>query len=478
MTPKAFISYSWTSEEFKRQILYWCERLCQDGINIVLDRWELGEGEDKYAFMERMVTDASVNKVLIFSDLKYQEKADLKTGGVGTETQIISDDLYRKVSQNKFIPIVCEYDSKGMPCLAVFLRNRIYIDFSSPEKVNEEWEKLLRAIYDKPLLKKPEIGKTPSYILNPEHRKIPTQSKFEAFKLALINDKPILEITRLDYVKALKSRLDQFRITERPDNDQTLDEKVLEYLEEMKVYRDQMIEYFFLNISAYPNDKRLWDHICSLFNNLLEYKFRPNNLTTYSKEWFDNYGFFLHELTLYFVAVSLSLNSFDILSYYFTYPFILPDTARIRNEAITNFEIFYDYSESLREWNNRQPNKYYSPEGEWLSRRATNSRIAFEQIKEAEYLLFLRSVLHEHFHVRWYPHTFAYQRYGTVFPFIAKSTRRSFFPNLCKVLGVSDKDELARKFKEANGKENFTNWNSINGSNLISALNLENLDSL
>jgi len=141
MQPKCFVSYSWTSEEFKSQIVDWCERLCQDGIDILLDQWALGEGEDKYHFMERMVTDESVSKVLIFSDAEYQRKANSKTGGVGTESQIISDDLYKKVLQRKFIPIVCEFSTDRKPCLPVFLRNRIFIDFSSLESVNSEWEK-------------------------------------------------------------------------------------------------------------------------------------------------------------------------------------------------------------------------------------------------------------------------------------------------------------------------------------------------
>ncbi len=80
---------------------------------------DLKEGHDKYAFMEQMVTDPNVSKVLIVSDKSYAEKADSRKGGVGIESQIISDEIYRKVVQEKFVPIVTQYDDDG-PCLPVF----------------------------------------------------------------------------------------------------------------------------------------------------------------------------------------------------------------------------------------------------------------------------------------------------------------------------------------------------------------------
>ena len=36
-----------------------------DGVDVVLDVYDLKEGSDKYAFMERMVTDPTVSHVLV-----------------------------------------------------------------------------------------------------------------------------------------------------------------------------------------------------------------------------------------------------------------------------------------------------------------------------------------------------------------------------------------------------------------------------
>jgi hypothetical protein len=56
MQPKVFISYSWTSEQHQNSVREIAERLLSDGVGIVMDVFDLREGDDKYAFMERMVT--------------------------------------------------------------------------------------------------------------------------------------------------------------------------------------------------------------------------------------------------------------------------------------------------------------------------------------------------------------------------------------------------------------------------------------
>ena len=164
MEPKVFISYSWTSSAHQELVRSWAERLLADDIDIVLDVYDLKEGNDKYAFMERMVTDTSVSHVLVVCDKEYKEKADKRKAGVGTESQIISQEVYEKVGQSKFIPIVCEFDEEGSPTLPSFLQSRIWINFSSPEAANENWEQLVRLLYGKPQYTKPKRGQAPTYI--------------------------------------------------------------------------------------------------------------------------------------------------------------------------------------------------------------------------------------------------------------------------------------------------------------------------
>ncbi|HFF4506338.1 TPA: SEFIR domain-containing protein, partial [Acinetobacter baumannii] len=70
-TPKIFISYSWSSPEHEQWVLDLAENLMQDGIDIALDKWELREGDDPIAFMESMVNDPSITKIIMIIDSKY-----------------------------------------------------------------------------------------------------------------------------------------------------------------------------------------------------------------------------------------------------------------------------------------------------------------------------------------------------------------------------------------------------------------------
>lgn len=166
MQPKVFISYSWSTQQHQSLIQQWAERLVADGVDILLDIYDLKEGYDKYIFMEKMVSDPSVTHILVMCDKVYAEKADARKAGVGTESQIMSRELYEKTEQTKFIPIVCEVSESGEPYLPVFLKSRIWIDFSSEKSVGDNWERLIRHLFEKPLHEKPARGLPPLYIAN------------------------------------------------------------------------------------------------------------------------------------------------------------------------------------------------------------------------------------------------------------------------------------------------------------------------
>ena len=108
-----FISYAWSTEEHEKKVFELAERLMSDGISVIWDKWDLKEGQDKYAFMEKCVVDTGIKRVLLICDKVYAAKANERKGGVGDETTIISSEVYGKAAQEKFIPVIFEKDDKG-----------------------------------------------------------------------------------------------------------------------------------------------------------------------------------------------------------------------------------------------------------------------------------------------------------------------------------------------------------------------------
>lgn len=70
-------------------------------------------------FYGKMVSDTEIQKVLIISDKKYADKANGRDGGVGTETQIISAEVYKidnkknllllSLNEMKLVKLICQY---------------------------------------------------------------------------------------------------------------------------------------------------------------------------------------------------------------------------------------------------------------------------------------------------------------------------------------------------------------------------------
>lgn len=160
-----FISYSWTNESHEKWVLNLANRLIRDGIQVILDKWDLKEGQDIYNFMEQMVKSDKIDKVLIVCDKGYKEKAEKRKGGVGTETEIITPEIYNNVNQEKFIPIVAEVDCGNNPYIPTYIRTRVYIDLSSSDKFEKGYEKLIRNLYQKPKYQKPNLGTPPHWLL-------------------------------------------------------------------------------------------------------------------------------------------------------------------------------------------------------------------------------------------------------------------------------------------------------------------------
>ncbi len=276
--PKVFISYSWTSPQHEKWVVDFAERLAGDGVVAVLDKWDLREGQDKHAFMEQAVHDPTIERVLVVCDRGYQAKADNRQGGVGTETQLISKEVYDNTAQEKFIPIVREFDSEGRPCIPHYMSSRIYIDLSSDVVFEESYEKLMRNLYGKPALSRPPTGPPPAYVIESEPTTLKTANKVRAIKDALINGRQSANGLISDYLDAFVSSLEDFRLS--GGNTTGFDDKVIEAIEKMEPLRRDFTDFTFI-LFRYQQPVDL-DQIHGFFERILPFTFRPATVTSYT----------------------------------------------------------------------------------------------------------------------------------------------------------------------------------------------------
>ena len=172
--PKVFISYSHDSPEHRRWVSELGTKLRRNGIDAILDQWDLGPGDDVTQFMERGIRDS--DRVLVICTDRYVRQANAGKGGVGYERQIVTAQLIQNLGTNKFIPIIRQ--ASGEEKTPTFLVTRMYVDLRDESQFEMEFDKLLRELHQAPIIQKPSLGKNPFATL-PSGQEVPPSEELD-----------------------------------------------------------------------------------------------------------------------------------------------------------------------------------------------------------------------------------------------------------------------------------------------------------
>lgn len=142
--PRVFISYSHDDTEHKQWVIALGARLLANGVDVLLDAYDLRPGDDVPKFMEHGVRDS--DRVLMVCTDRYVAKANEGVGGVGYEAMIVTGELVRDLGTSKFIPVIRQ---KTEPCkVPTSVSTRAYINLSEGPNADAEFERLLQELHD------------------------------------------------------------------------------------------------------------------------------------------------------------------------------------------------------------------------------------------------------------------------------------------------------------------------------------------
>ena len=438
--PKIFISYAWGSKEYQNKVLSFATSLVQDGIDVLIDKWNLKEGNDTYAFMERSVTDAEVTNVLLLLDPIYEEKANARQGGVGTETQIISAEVYNKTEQTKFIPVVFERKKDGGIPKPAYLKQTLHFDLSQEENFDDEYQRLVKRLYGVEIYKKPEIGKKPAWVdkeVAPQAAKRIT--KYEEIKrLPIENDRAI---RFKDSVNMLKSSfLGHSFVSESTDFISMYDELQdikSDYLALMRVlpYTSQSISF-------------LADSFESIY-----FEENKNNHNAGSMIKLS----LLHELFIYLVAVCYKNELFKELGYLLNRSYYSGNY----NYEIEHFKIFYFHNNSLdRAICARDDKNYFSGTAAYWMENIDLNTCTKQEFVLADVLCYNVSIfLHQDYHDwYWFPLTYVYRgdEYNSDFKrFSLRLKSKEKLEKAALIFGFKNIERFKERFKEIREDQNM-----------------------
>jgi len=453
LAPRVFISYSWTTPQHEVWVEDLAKSLVQDGIDVILDKWVLKEGHDKYEYMESMVTDPSVNKVLMICDRAYKEKADSREGGVGTETQIISPELYAKTAQSKFVALIAEVDENGMPFLPVFYKTRIYIDLSRDADYTTGYDRLIRWAHDKPLHEKPPLGKMPEY-LNNSRNLINSSASYRRTVDAIRNAMPNRFGLISEYFEIFIEGMADFKIELVAGE---FDDLVVKSIDDFTPYRNEVLELL-KTIARFEQSVDIGKPLHAFFERLLPFLY-PDPESNTRREWDqDNYKFIVHELFLYTATILLQHERFDIVNMLLETPYYTGFSSWKSNE-LSVYSDFRPYLGSLEHRNRRLKLNRISLHADLLHKRSETTGIEFRGLMQADFVLYLRDsiyCLQTDGYQRWWPYTLLYMGWsgrGRGFEILAKSKSRAYFERAKKVLGISTKEEIMPFLEALNNRK-------------------------
>ena len=456
-SPRLFISYSWSTSEHEQWVIDLATELVNSGVDVILDKWDLREGHDSIAFMEKMVTDPSISKVILVCDQVYASKADGRAGGVGTETQIISAEVYAKQSQDKFVAVIAEKSDLGKPYLPTYYKSRIYVDLSESDRYAENFEKLLRWIFDKPLYVKPEIGKPPSFIIEPDAPALGTSALAKRVIEGVKADKGYTRGALDEYLLLFSEHLERFRISA---NEGEMDDRIVKSIEDFTPSRNELIQIV-TALAQYTDPQAYVPRIHRFFESILPYLSRPPQVTHWSEIDFDNFKFVVHEMFLYSIAVLLRSEHIESATYLLSQPYYVPGNSDYGKTATVSYTAFREYMKSLGIRNERLKSNRLSIRADLLEQRSKTSGVPFRHVMQADFVCFLRADLtHADSYDRWWPETLLYatRHYGP-FELFARSTSKAYLQRMLSLLGIANLGPLQAKLNEyASDRKNLPRW--------------------
>lgn len=439
--PKLFVSYSWTTPDHEKWVLELATDLRESGIDVILDKWNLKEGHDAHAFMESMVTDPGIEKVILVCDKAYKEKADERKSGVGTEAQIISAEIYQKQAQDKFVAVVTERDEEGKAFIPVYYAARIYIDLSDPSTFATEFERLVRWAFDQRLFQKPPIGEKPSYLVDDNKLGLATSARFKRAVDALKNNRQHAVPAVSEYFEAFATELEKIRLDPNADPP---DDAVVQSIESFLPYRNEAIELF-LDLARYVDTEEAHTTLHRFFESLIRYMDHPEGITSW-KDWeFDNFKFIIHELFLYAIASLVRLERFEFAAYLMENEYYVARNANYGNNVMVPFTVFRQPVRSLYRRNERLSLRRLSLPADFLEQRSKGIGVEFRDVMQADFILFMRDHIHPTDALsRWWPETLLYvgRHNNAPFEVFARSKSIRYMERAKVLLGVHSKDEL------------------------------------
>ena len=208
-------------------------------------------------------------------------------------------------------------------------------------------------------------------------------------------------------------------------------------------YRNEAVELFHA-LALYHDGEETREALHRLFESLIPYLERPQDVKSYRKWDFDNFKFIVHQLFLYAIAIFVHHRRFESAAHLMRSEYFVPDCSYMARDAMVPYLVMRAHMASLEARNKRLELRRLSLRADLLKERCVGVGIKFRELMQADFILFLRDGLHyPNSASGWWPETLMYasHQYGACEVF-ARSKSRKFFERTKELLGIDSKEDL------------------------------------
>lgn len=442
-----------------------CTRLYSEcGIEVLIDKWSMEVGNDTYDFMERCVKDPSVNYVIMLLDKNYAEKADNRQGGVGTETQIISQVVYSNTVQSKFIPVVFERGPDEKIYKPAYLKSRLQFDLTK-DNANTEFMRLVKHLYGEKTYPMPQTkGTKPDWVSQPEI--IPAVVSGSLFTIQNVSDDVLLKSEIIKTLNLVKESV--FAIEPASEEEAKFEVEPQEYLNFFGTFRPYR-DVFVKALDNITHKEYFTDVVADFFEEYrqMQDEYRGSDYQSQARRAL------LHEMFIYTITLLWSVEEYSKIREMITRTYFLGGKYR-ENKAAKLTDIVYagGHINLIENAKKNVDNKnYYSGIAQHWSEHVM-AGYSLDQVTFADLIIYNLSVLEEPEDTQyWFPMLYVFGLENPMFSRFAIRLKSAYqlkrFAGLIGDISTNGIYERIQKMVKHSAKDKYRYNSSFDKAPLI-----------
>jgi hypothetical protein len=293
---------------------------------------------------------------------------------------------------------------------------------------------------------------------------------------AIISGRPAQRGLLLDYLTLFDKSVEEFEAVPGPD--EHLDDLIYRNIGLLTPYRNEFIDLLDV-LCKYATDGEIFrEPLIQLLQGLLRLQGRYKSsraLNYWQDSWSDHFRFFLHELFLYVIAVLLRWRKFSLAAS------LLENEYYRELDGSSSFHpytVFRRYARSLNEERNRRlyDGRRLSVTADLIKERARIPGYPFEDLKQADFVLFFNAILHEAAE-GWYPETLIYEEHRP-FKLFSMAESAKYFTDLMTLFRVQSLPDLKARYEAGKTRLRISDSFNLKGHTRVRIPLLANLEKL